>query len=126
MEEAVRKTRRIFTPQQKYEMLKEIERCPTLKEGLAKYHLQYSVFRRWRRQLQVGVNASLRNGRPVKSQDLKRLETENRRLKEALLNQSLHLAELKKEMNLDSPVPGEGGFWMPNGRRSPHSSRRNS
>ena len=30
MEEAVKKPRRIFTPRQKYEMLKEIERYPTL------------------------------------------------------------------------------------------------
>jgi len=121
-----RKTRRIFTPQQKYEILKEIERHPTLKEGLAKYDLDYSVYRRWRRQLEVGVNASLRSGRPIKSPDLKHLERENRILKEALLNQSLLLAELKKEMDLDSPLPGENGFWRPNGRRSSSSSRRNS
>ena len=37
MEEALKKPRRIFTPRQKYEMLKEIERRPTLKEGLAQY-----------------------------------------------------------------------------------------
>ena len=127
MEEVVKKPRRIFTPHQKYEMLKEIERYPTLKEGLAKHDLNYSVYRRWKRQLEVGVNASLRNGRPVMAPEMKRLAVENRKLKEALLNQSLLISDIKKEMSLDLPLEGEGGFWKPNGRRSsssPGSSRR--
>jgi transposase-like protein len=124
--EQIKRSRRIFSPQQKYEMLKDVERYPTLKEGLAKYDLDYSVYRRWRRQLQVGVHASLRNGRPVRSPEVKLLQAENRRLKEALLNQSLHLAELKKEMNLDSPLPGESDFFKPSARRSSASSRMRS
>jgi transposase-like protein len=122
--EGTRKPRRIFTPQQKYEMLKEIERCLTLKEGLAKYDLNYSVYRRWKRQLEVGLNASLRNGRPVKPAEVRMLEAENRKLKEALLNQSLMIAELKKEMGLDSPLDGESGWWNPNGGKSLSSSGR--
>jgi len=96
-----KKVRRIFTPEQKFEILKDIERCGTVKEGLAKHGLQYSVFRSWRRQLEVGVRASLRNGRPLKSVNLRRLEAENRKLKEVVLNQALLLSELKKEMSLD-------------------------
>jgi hypothetical protein len=42
---------------------------------------------------------SLRNSRPLKSVDLKRLEAENRKLKEVV--QALVISELKKEMNLD-------------------------
>jgi len=30
-------TERYFTPEQKFEILKEIEKCPTLKEGKNKY-----------------------------------------------------------------------------------------
>jgi hypothetical protein len=30
-----KKVRRIFTPEQKFEILKDIERCATLREGLA-------------------------------------------------------------------------------------------
>jgi len=96
-----KKVRRIFTPEQKFEILKDIERCRTIKEGLAKHQLADSVYHKWKRQLQVGVRASLRNGRSIKSGELKRLEAENRKLKEALLNQALLIAELKKEMNLD-------------------------
>ena len=127
MEERVKKPRRIFTPHQKYEMLKEIERHPTLKEGLAKVDLNYSVYLRWKRQLEVGVSASLRNGRPVRPPEIRRLEAENRKLKEALLNQSLLIAEIKKETSLDSPLDGENGFWSPNGGKSSslfRSSRR--
>jgi transposase-like protein len=96
-----KKPRRIFTPGQKFEILKEIEGCKTIKEGLDKRQLAQSVYHKWKRQLAVGVRASLRNGRPVQSAEIKRLEAENRKLKEALLNQALFIAELKKEMNLD-------------------------
>lgn len=96
-----KKARRLFSPEQKFEILKDIERCPTIKEGLAKHQLADSVYYKWKRQLEVGVRASLRNSRPLKSADLKRLQAENRKLKEALLNQALLISELKKEMNLD-------------------------
>lgn len=122
MDEA-KKPRRIFTPQQKFEMLKGIEQGPTIREGLEKYDLDYSVYRRWKRQVEVGVNASLRMGRPVKAPVVKRLEAENRQLKEALLNQSLLLSELKKEMSLDSPTEEDTGLRSRNGRTSSHSCR---
>lgn len=125
MDEA-KKPRRIFTPQQKFEMLKQIERAPTIRAGLAQYQLEYSVYHRWKRQLEVGVNASLRMGRPVKAFAVKRLEAENRQLKEALLNQSLLLAELKKEMSLDSPTADDAGLRTRNGRPWRHSWRRNN
>lgn len=97
----VKKTKRIFIPEQKFEILKDIDQQPTIKAGLEKYQLNYSVYRKWKRQLEVGIRASLRNSRPLKSADLRRLETENRRLKELVLNQSLTICDLKKEMRLD-------------------------
>jgi transposase-like protein len=99
--DGVKKVRRIFTAEQKFEILKDIERSKTIKEGLTKQQLADSVYYKWKRQLEVGVRASLRNSRPLKSADLKRLEAENRKLKEALLNQALLISELKKEMSLD-------------------------
>ena len=98
---AERKTRRIFSPEQKFEIIKDIERCATIKEGLEKHEIHYSMYGKWKRQLAVGVRASLRNSRPLKSGDQKRLEAENRKLKEVVLNQSLVISELKKEMSLD-------------------------
>ena len=96
-----KKVRRLFSPEQKFEILKDIERCQTVKEGLAKHGLAQSLYHKWKRQLAVGVRASLRNRRPLKPVDLKRLEAENRKLKEVVLNQALVISELKKEMNLD-------------------------
>lgn len=100
-EEKQRRIRRNFTPEQKFEILKDIEKCSTISEGLEKHEICYSVYRKWQRQLMVGVHASLRNSRPIKSADQKRLERENRKLKEIVLNQSLTITNLKKEMNLD-------------------------
>jgi transposase-like protein len=96
-----KKVRRVFTSEQKIEILKDIETFKTVKEGLEKYRLQYSVYRKWKRQLEVCVRGSLRNSKPIKPAELKRLEAENRKLKEVVLNQSLIICELKKEMNLD-------------------------
>jgi transposase-like protein len=101
MEHSGKKLRRYFTPEQKYEIIKDIERCATVREGLAKHGVTSGLLYKWKRQLRVGINASLRNTKPLKSPDLKRLEEENRKLKEVVLSQSLTIARLKKEMNLD-------------------------
>ena len=96
-----KKKRRVFTAEQKFEILKDIETFRTVKEGLEKYQLCHSVYQKWKRQLQVGIRASLHNSKPLKSLDLRKLEEENKKLKEIVLNQSLMLCEIKKEMNLD-------------------------
>jgi len=96
-----KKVRRIFSPEQKFEILKDIEGGKTIKVGLAKHQVGQSLYHKWKRQLEVGVRASLRNSRALKPVDLKRLEAENRKLKEVVLNQALMISELKKEMNLD-------------------------
>jgi transposase-like protein len=96
-----KRSRRVFTPEQKFAILQDIETFPTVKEGLEKYQLCHSVYQKWKRQLAVGVWASLRNSKPLKAPDLRRLETENKKLKEVVLTQSLIISELKKEMHLD-------------------------
>jgi len=93
--------RRIFTPEQKFEIVQDIERHASIKEGLQKYQIVDSLYWKWKRQLMVGVRASMRNTKPLKSPDLKRLEEENRKLKEVVLNQSLIITSLKRQMNLD-------------------------
>ena len=96
-----KKVRRVFTPEQKFEILKDIGTFRTVKEGLDKHQLCHSVYRKWKRQLEVGVRASLRNRKPLKTPDIKRLEAENKKLKETVLNQALIICELKKEMSMD-------------------------
>lgn len=96
-----KRIRRVFTPEQKFTMLQDIETWPTVKEGLVKYQLCHSVHQKWKRPLAVGLRASLRNNKPLKAPDLRRLEAENKKLKEVVLTQSLIICELKKEMNWD-------------------------
>lgn len=96
MEQNNQKTRRIFTPEQKYEIIKEVERGSSIRNGLEKYNIASSMYYKWKRQLAVGINASLRNTKPLKAPDLKKLEEENRKLKEVVLNQSLTIYESKK------------------------------
>ena len=64
MEQANGKPGRHFTPQQKYDILKDIERCATIQAGLDKHGIASSVYYKWKRQLSVGINASLRNTKP--------------------------------------------------------------
>lgn len=59
MEGNQQKPRRMFTPQQKCDGIKESERCATVREGLAKHGIQSSMVYKWKRQLAVGVNASV-------------------------------------------------------------------
>ena len=66
MEQTSQKPRRNFTPQQKYEIIKDIERCATIREGLEKDGIRSSVYYKWKRQLSVAINASLRIMKPVK------------------------------------------------------------
>lgn len=101
MEQSNKKPRRHFTPEQKYEIIKDIERSPVIREALEKHGITSGLYYKWRHQLKIGINASLRNTKPLKSIDLKKLEEENRKLKEVILSQSMTIARLKKEMNLD-------------------------
>lgn len=92
--------RRIFTPQQKYAILQDIDAQPSIRQGLEKHRLSPSLYHKWKKQLEVGINATLRNTKPVKAADTRKLEEDNRRLKEIVLNQSLELCELKKTLSL--------------------------
>jgi putative transposase len=96
VEQNNQKPRRKFTPEQKYEIIKDIESRSIIRDGLAKYGITSGLYYKWKRQLKVGINASLRNAKPLKFPDLKRLEEENRKLKEVILSQSLTIANLKK------------------------------
>ena len=101
MDELKAKPRRIFTPEQKDEILRDIDQAATIREGLIKHNITSSLYYKWKRQLKVGINACLRNTKPIKSPDIRRLEEEDRKLKEVILNQSLIITSLKKEMSLD-------------------------
>lgn len=94
------KAKRTFTPQQKFEIVQAIRSSSTVKEGLERFKITHGMYSKWRRQLDVGINASLRNTKPLKSIDQKQTEEENRLLKEMVLNLSHQVCELKKTLSL--------------------------
>ncbi len=47
MEEKEKIPRRVFTPEQKFEIVRDIERHATVKEGLQKYQIADSLYRKW-------------------------------------------------------------------------------
>ena len=94
------KSHRKWTPQQKFAILQEIRKAPSITEGLKQHNISSSQFYSWDRQLNVGINASLRSSKPVKPAQTKELERENRLLKEMVLNLSHQVCELKKTLSL--------------------------
>jgi transposase-like protein len=100
-----KKTKRFFTPEQKFNMLQAIE--ADIKAGmkvgdaLIKHNMANSNYSKWKRQLSVGVKSSLRNGKAPHDRDKRKIERENEKLKEIILAQSRMIADLKKETNWD-------------------------
>jgi len=100
-----RKPKRFFTPEQKFQFLQSIE--ADIKSGMKvtdaveKQGIGYSNYRKWQRQLSVGVKSSLRNGKPPADRENRRLQREIEKLKEIVLAQSQMIADLKKETNWD-------------------------
>ena len=94
-----RKTRR-FTPQQKVQILKEWERTGNGVEVAQKYQIHAGTLYRWKKALEQGAQIFLSGKKPKVDPRLKKLEEENRKLKEALALQTQELMLLKKEMNL--------------------------
>lgn len=101
--EKTRKPKRVFTPEQKFNIIQEIE--SDVKKGmkqidaLEKHGLGSSLFNKWRRQLAVGVKSSLRNGKSPADKNLKQMERRIAKLESIILSQSEQIAILKKETN---------------------------
>lgn len=92
--------RTVVTPQQKLEILKEWEREG---DGIAvaqKYQIHPATLYRWKRSLELGAQTFLSGKKPKIDPYVKKLEEENRKLKEALTLQTQELMLLKKKMNL--------------------------
>lgn len=98
-----KRAKRFFTPEQKFNILQAIE--ADIKGGmkvgdaLIKHNIPNANYSKWKRQLSVGVKASLRNGKAPADRDKRRLEREIEKLKEIVLSQSQVIADLKKETN---------------------------
>lgn len=96
------KTRRQFTPEEKYSILQEAEREGTT-ETSRKYNLAHSVLSYWKKKYLVKGKDGLKAGYKKVDPQLRVLEEENTRLKKIIANQALEL-EFKTELLKKSHV----------------------
>lgn len=98
-----RKVKRIFSPEQKSNILHQIE--TSIKEGMTataaveKQGIVYGIYLKWKKQLSVGIKSSLRNGKAPVDKEKKLLERRIARLEAIVVSQAQALADLKKETN---------------------------
>jgi putative transposase len=90
------KTRRQFTPEEKYSILQEAER-EGLTETARKYNLAHSVLNYWKKKYLLKGRDGLKPGYKKIDPQLRALEEENARLKKIVANQALEL-EFKTEL----------------------------
>lgn len=90
------KTRRQFTPEEKYSILQEAER-EGLTETARKYNLAHSVLNYWKKKYFLKGRDGLKPDYKKIDPQLRALEEENARLKKIVANQALEL-EFKTEL----------------------------
>jgi putative transposase len=104
------KTRRQFTPEEKYSILQECER-EGFTETSRKYNLAHSVIRYWKKKYLSNGKEGLKMGYKKIDVNVRALELENERLKKIISKQALEI-EVKDELL----KKGEAHFQK--GRRS--------
>ncbi len=90
------KTRRKFTPEEKYSILPEAEREGTT-EVARKYNLAHSVLSYWKKKYLANGKDGLKTSYRKVDPKIRALEEENARLKRIIVNQALEL-EFKMEL----------------------------
>jgi len=90
------KSRRQFTPEEKYSILQEAEREGTT-ETARKYNLAHSVLGYWKKKYLAKGKDGLKASYKKVDAALRALEEENARLKKIVANQALEL-EFKTEL----------------------------
>jgi hypothetical protein len=73
MEKSKQKPRWIFTPQQKFKIIKDIKRCTSIQEVLTKHGISNIMFYQWKRLLAMGVNTSFAQVRKIYKQCFNRM-----------------------------------------------------
>lgn len=98
-----RRTKRIFSPEQKANIVNQIEadikKGIPASEAVLKQDIAYSLYGKWKRQLEIGIKSSLRNGKAPLDKEKNSLRKEIEKLKAIVLSQAQAIADLKKETN---------------------------
>jgi transposase-like protein len=96
MSQEFRREKRIFSPEQKAALVFQVDQCRTIKEGCEQAGIHYTLYIKWKKQLQLGIKSSLRNSKPQIDPEKKALLDENKRLKNIILNLTAELVDVKK------------------------------
>ena len=101
--ESKRRPKRTFTPEQKADIVRtiqaDIKNGLTASSAIEKAGIVPSMYRKWKRQLEVGIHSSLRNGKPPIDKERRSLEKRIAKLEAIVLEQAAIIADLKKETN---------------------------
>lgn len=98
-----RKPKRVFSPEQKADIVRaiqnDIKNGMGVGEAVRKADIQSSMYAKWKRQLEVGIHSSLRNGKAPIDREKRALEKRISSLESIVLEQAAIIASLKKETN---------------------------
>ena len=76
MEVPSKNKRRIFTPEQKVQLLLSVSKAESIRAGCAQVGINQTQYRNWKKQYDLGIKASLRNHRPPVDAEIKRYRFE--------------------------------------------------
>jgi len=76
--------KRIWKKEEKIAIIKEVEKAPTIAEVLRKYNVAQSIYYKWKRQFEAYGEAAFDNKYYRTDPEVRRLESENQRLKKLL------------------------------------------
>lgn len=98
-----KKPRRIFTPEQKADIIRRIQEDvkngTKITKAIEKAGIANSLYSKWKRQLEVGIRSSLRNSRAPVDREKKQMEKCIEKMKKIIIEQAAVIADLKKDTN---------------------------
>lgn len=93
-------SRRIWTIDQKIEILEELKKVGSVKKICDKYDLHPTTIGRWKRQAEAGNKHFLGPKNPKFNQKIKNLESEIEKLRDVIVSQAHEINLLKKNRKL--------------------------
>jgi transposase-like protein len=88
--------KRIWKKEEKIAIIEEAEKAPTVTEVLRKYNVAQSIYYKWKRQFEAYGEAAFDNKYYRTDPEVRRLESENQRLKKLLVEKELEIELLEE------------------------------
>ncbi|MGC9073373.1 MAG: transposase [Caldisericum sp.] len=88
--------KRIWKKEVHIAIIREAENAPTIAEVLRKYNIAQSIYYKWRRQFEAYGESAFDNKYYRTDPEVRRLESENQRLKKLLVEKELEIELLEE------------------------------